>query len=252
MRLGTPGGGAARSGPTINIDNLCLHFAGKKLFDGLCLVLPGGELTALLGASGVGKTSLLRVLAGFVPAQGRVATGSGAGLHGLVAYMGQDDGLLPWSSALSNVTLGDRLRGRRADRARAMMLLDAVGLADRAGALPEALSGGMRQRVALARTLYEDRGVVLMDEPFSGLDQLSRARMQTLAARLLRGRTVLLITHDPMEACRLAQRVLVMSGFPARLSPPLCLDGETPRAVDDKLVLRTQGELLRTLLGQPG
>ncbi len=252
MRLGTPGGGAARSGPTINIENLCLHFAGKKLFDGLCLVLPGGELTALLGASGVGKTSLLRVLAGFVPAQGLVATGSGAGLHGLVAYMGQDDGLLPWSSALSNVTLGDRLRGRRADRARAMMLLDAVGLADRAGALPEALSGGMRQRVALARTLYEDRGVVLMDEPFSGLDQLSRARMQTLAARLLHGRTVLLITHDPMEACRLAQRVLVMSGFPARLSPPLCLDGETPRAVDDPLVLRTQGELLRTLLGQPG
>ncbi len=133
-----------------------------------------------------------------------------------------------------------------------MTLLDQVGMAASAGARPATLSGGMRQRVALARTLYEDRPVVLMDEPFSALDGLSRARMQTLAAGLLHGRTVLLITHDPLEACRIAHRVLVMSGFPATLSPALTVPGPTPRAVDDSAVLATQGALLRTLLGGVG
>ncbi len=237
------------AGPTIVIEGLELRFAGKLLFDNLCLELPGGALTAMLGASGVGKTSLLRVLAGFIAAGGRIGTQDGASLNGLVAYMGQDDLLLPWLTALGNVVVGARLRGGRPDRARALALLESVGLADSAATLPSALSGGMRQRVALARTLYEDRPVVLMDEPFSGLDQLSRARMQTLAATLLRGRTVLLITHDPLEACRLAQRVLVMTGFPATLSPPLSLEGETPRAVDDPVMLTIQGSLLRLLLG---
>ena len=227
-----------------------MRFGQGRLFDDLCLELPAGQLTALLGASGVGKTSLLRVLAGFVPAGGRVTTDEGAPLGGLVAYMGQEDLLLPWRSALANVVLGARLRGVRPDHGRAMGLLEAVGLAGRHAALPATLSGGMRQRVALARTLYEDRPVVLMDEPFSGLDQLSRARMQTLAAGLLRGRTVLLITHDPLEACRLAHHIRVMSGFPAMLSAPLKLASATPRAVDDAAVLQTQGALLRTLLGE--
>ena len=162
--------------------------------------------------------------------------------------MGQQDLLLPWLSAEANVALGARLRGARPDRARARHLLDAVGLAGAQAARPATLSGGMRQRVALARTLYEDRPVVLMDEPFSALDSLTRAQMQSLAARVLAGRTVLLVTHDPMEACRLADRVLVMSGFPATLSEPLHLSGPTPRAVDDPTLLTAQGALLRTLL----
>ncbi len=240
-------------GPAIRIEGLSLRFGTGTLFDSLSLDLPGGELTALLGASGIGKTTLLRVLAGFFPHVGfPVVAGGGARLRGQVAYMGQEDLLLPWLSALGNVVLGSRLRGTRPDRGRALALLDQVGLADRAGARPATLSGGMRQRVALARTLYEDRPVVLMDEPFSALDGLNRARMQTLAAGLLRGRTVLLITHDPLEACRLAQSVLVMSGFPATLSAPLPVPGPTPRAVDDPSVLAIQGALLRRLLGGQG
>ena len=238
--------GIQRRGPPIRIEGLSLDFGGRLLFDDLDLDLPGGELTALLGISGVGKTSLLRVLAGFTQASGTIGTVDGAPLHGLVAYMGQDDFLFPWLSVLGNVTVGDRLRGNRPDRARAAALLDSVALGASAGALPATLSGGMRQRVALARTLYEDRPIVLMDEPFSSLDQVSRARMQNFAADLLRGRTVVLITHDPLEACRLAKQVLVMSGFPAVLSPALVLDGPTPRAVDDPAVLA-----MRTLLGQP-
>ena len=236
------------AGPAVLIDRLSLRFGTGLLFDNLSLELAPGQVTALLGASGVGKTSLLRVLAGFLPAAGTITTADGASLHGHVAYMGQEDLLLPWLSALGNITLGARLRGEPPDRARALALLEQVGLSASAAARPGTLSGGMRQRVALARTLYEDRPVVLMDEPFSALDQLSRARMQTLAAGLLRGRTVLLITHDPLEACRLAHRVLVMEGFPACLSEPVRLEGPTPRNVDDPEVLRAQGALLRVLL----
>jgi putative hydroxymethylpyrimidine transport system ATP-binding protein len=223
--------------------------AGGMLFDRLNMDLPGGEMTALLGASGVGKTSLLRVLAGLeTPLSGRIVAQDGATLANRIAYMGQQDLLLPWLSALGNVMLGARLRGERADPARARRLLVEVGLAGREAALPATLSGGMRQRVALARTLYEDRPIVLMDEPFSALDGLTRARVQTLAAGLLRHRTVLLITHDPLEACRLADSVLVMAGLPARLGETLRLTGATPRAVDDPAVLASQGALLRRLL----
>ncbi len=238
------------TGPGIEVAGLTLRFGGRLLFDRLDLRLPGGELTALLGVSGVGKTSLLRVLAGFSEADGRITTQHGAPLDGLVAYMGQNDLLFPWLSVLGNVVAGDRLRGARPDRQRAAGLLDRVALGGVADALPATLSGGMRQRVALARTLYEDRPVVLMDEPFSSLDQVSRARMQDLAAELLRGRTAVLITHDPLEACRLAQNILVMSGFPAVLSPVPAPAGATPRKVDDPDVLATQGGLLRMLMSQ--
>jgi putative hydroxymethylpyrimidine transport system ATP-binding protein len=131
-------------------------------------------------------------------------------------------------------------------RARADELLRRVGLADAAAARPGALSGGMRQRVALARTLMEDRQVVLMDEPFAGLDAITRYELQALAAELLAGRTVLLVTHDPLEALRLGHRIRVMAGRPVRLddsvgAPP----GAPPRPADQ--VADRQGALLDRL-----
>jgi putative hydroxymethylpyrimidine transport system ATP-binding protein len=127
-------------------------------------------------------------------------------------------------------------------------LLAKVGLAGFGHAFPAELSGGMRQRAALARTLYENRPVVLMDEPFSALDALTRARIQALAAEVLEGRTVLLVTHDPAEACRLAHLLLVLAGSPARLEPPIYVPGVSPRAVDDPDMLAAQGYLMRTLV----
>ena len=235
-------------GPAVRVRDLSLVYDGGKLFDHLNFTLRGGRITALLGASGVGKSSLMRVLAGFVFAPGcTIADGEGASLVGRITYMGQGDLLLPWLTAQANVTMGARLRGQKPDNARALALLAQVGLSAQASAYPCTLSGGMRQRVALARTLYEDKPVVLMDEPFSALDGLNRARMQTLAAELLESRTVLLITHDPLEACRLAHSILVLSGFPATLGAPLLLDGPVPRAVDDPMMLAAQGALLRAL-----
>jgi putative hydroxymethylpyrimidine transport system ATP-binding protein len=131
-------------------------------------------------------------------------------------------------------------------------LLARVGLAERAKDRPAQLSGGERQRVALARTLMEDRPVVLMDEPFSSLDAITRFELQALAAELLTGRTVLLVTHDPLEALRLGHRVQVMAqgsgGAPARLDTALEPAGTPPRDPADPALLAQQAELLKRLI----
>ncbi|MGB0671563.1 MAG: ABC transporter ATP-binding protein [Rhodospirillales bacterium] len=227
-----------------------LAFGGAVLFDDLDMTLEGGRFTVLLGPSGVGKSSLLRLIAGLERrADDAVRCSDGAPLRGRVAWMAQDDQLLPWLSVLDNVLLGPWLRGRpeEADRRKAKGLLADVGLAEAAGARPDALSGGMRQRAALARTLMEDRAVVLMDEPFSALDAVTRLRLQDLAGRLLAGRTVLLVTHDPLEALRLGDRVHVLSGRPARLDDALLPPGAPPRAAGDASLLALQADLLDRL-----
>ncbi len=234
--------------PGLRLHGLTLRHGARTIFAGLDLVVQGGEFLVLLGPSGVGKTGLLRIAAGLsLPQAGTVSATDNHPLAGRVAVMAQQDLLFPWASVIRNVCLGARLRGERPDLARALHLLDRVGLRDHAKALPATLSGGMRQRVAIARTLYENRPFVLMDEPFAALDTVTRARVQDLAADLLSGRTVLLITHDPLEACRLGHRLVVLSGEPARLGPPIRVPGPIPRPLDDPVLLRTQGELMRVL-----
>lgn len=237
------------SPPSLELQGLTLRYQGQTLFEALNLSVPAGQCTALLGTSGIGKTSLLRIAAGLIkPETGEVCASDGLSLAGRVAWMGQQDLLYPWLGALENVMLGSRLRRQRPDTSRALALLDAVGLLEYKKTLPKELSGGMRQRVALARTLYENRPIVLMDEPFSALDAITRASMQTLSAQLLEGRTTLLITHDPFEACRISHNLYIMSGRPARIGPQIRVDGLPPRAPDDSSLLHTQGELLRALL----
>ena len=238
--------------PGLDLHRLALRHGSRTIFEELTLRVPGGRWVALLGPSGVGKTGLLKIAAGLLPAAaGTVSASDGAPLASRIAYMGQQDLLFPWLRVIDNVMVGARLRGERPDRARAETLLERVGLPGRLRALPAELSGGMRQRAAIARTLYEDRPIVLMDEPFSALDSFTRTRIQDLAAELLYGRTVLLITHDPMEACRLGHQLVVLSGEPARLSAPMPVPGRVPRAPDDPALLRIQGRLLRTLGGDP-
>ncbi len=235
----------------VSLHRARLVYDGTVLFDGLDLALPQGRTTCLLGPSGVGKTSLLRLIAGLAsPEPPTEITAALPLAEGAVAYMAQHDLLLPWLDVLENTVLGYRLRGAGDNdeiRQRAVILLSQLGLAHALHQLPATLSGGMRQRVALARTLLEDRPLILMDEPFSQLDAITRWELQDLAGTWLKGRTVLLITHDPLEALRLGHRILVMAGRPATLGTPIEPQGDTPRDPSDPTLLALQAELIARL-----
>ena len=226
-----------------------VSYGGVALFDGLDLHLSAGRTMCLLGPSGVGKSTLLRLVAGLAPAspETRVVASDGSRLAGRVAWMAQQDLLCPWLDVLGNVLLGSSLRGAPPDRERALALIGEVGLADKASALPAALSGGQRQRAALARTLMENRPLVLMDEPFGALDTITRWRLQELAAKLLDGRTVVLVTHDPREALRLGHEIRVIAGQPARLGMPIVPSGAVPRPLDDPDLLALETRLIGEL-----
>lgn len=230
-----------------------LTYGAHDLFRDFEAVLPAGKFAALLGPSGVGKSTLLRAIAGLgpVPEGAGAVTGDGAPAAPFAAFMGQEDLLLPWLSTLDNAALGARLRGEplAAARERARALLAAVGLEHAVDLKPAALSGGMRQRAALARTLAEDRPIVLMDEPFSQLDAITRHGLQDLAARLLAGKTVCMVTHDPAEALRLGDVIWTLSGAPARLTEQPAPPGAPPRALTAELAA-AEARLLVTLAAE--
>jgi len=185
------------------------------LFRNVALELCPGGWTCLLGSSGVGKTTVLRLLAGLETH----GTFSGTLQSSDCSYMAQQDLLMPWLDVLGNVALGARLRGEVIDTERAFALIERVGLTEHTKKYPRQLSGGMRQRAALARTLMEDQDLVLLDEPFSALDAKKRADMQELAHELLSGKTVMLVTHDPAEAARLGDKNCIMDDAGIREMP---------------------------------
>ena len=220
-----------------------VSIAGRALFPPIRLTLMPGRWTALLGDSGVGKSTLLRLVAG-LPIGGRFE--GRIDNPQPVALMAQDPGLLPWLDVRQNAALGARLRGIPADAARLDLILARTGLQDHAAKRPAQLSGGQRQRVALARTLMEDRALVLLDEPFAALDMRMRLAMQDLAAELLGGRTVLMVTHDPAEAARLADHILLLT--PEGLTPAEAPCTPVPRPPTDPGVLACQAALIARLL----
>ncbi|SHH17830.1 putative hydroxymethylpyrimidine transport system ATP-binding protein [Cognatiyoonia sediminum] len=223
---------------------------GRTLFDGITLTLPAAEWTCLLGPSGVGKSTILRLILGLDTAgtfTGSIETSDAKPLDNRISYMAQSDLLLPWLTVLENAVLGARLRDEKPDLDRAQTLLARVGLSDHQTKKPAALSGGMRQRAALARTLMEDRPIVLLDEPFSALDAGTRADMQELAAEVLTDKTVMLVTHDPGEAARMAHQIVLLTPseakqWPVPPIPPI-------RPVDAPETLSAQSELLAHMRG---
>jgi NitT/TauT family transport system ATP-binding protein len=190
----------------------------------LSLSLNKGEIVSIVGPSGCGKTTLLNTLCGLLAPDSGCIRWYGQEIAGQpqnVGYMLQKDLLLPWRTALNNVMLGLEIRGVGAseavDRSRAM--LDQLGLHGFADHYPSTLSGGMRQRVALARTLVNEPRVLLLDEPFASLDFQNKLLIENDTAKLVRegGRSLLLITHDIEEAVSLADRVIVLSKRPTRV-----------------------------------
>jgi NitT/TauT family transport system ATP-binding protein len=213
----------------VRLEGLGLEYATPdgplSAFADLDAVLPRGAIVAFVGPSGCGKTSVVRVVAGLrEPSSGRLRFGDGrdgdgggnSGARARTAVIFQDFGLLPWKTVAANVELPLLLAGLRARerRARAAPLVAELGLADFSRFFPARLSGGMRQRVALARALVQEPEFLLMDEPFSSLDALTRESMQETLLELQRrrGTTVLLVTHSIEEAAYLADSVYVMRG----------------------------------------
>ncbi|MEE4243459.1 MAG: ABC transporter ATP-binding protein, partial [Desulfopila sp.] len=234
--------------PAIVLQDICLDFDGRKLFDHLDLTIAAGKCTCLLGPSGCGKSTLLRLISG-----NRAITYSGtlsfSSTNHDVCWMSQNDLLLPWMSLLDNVMLGARLRRRVNEQVRekAAELLRSAGLSLYKDALPATLSGGMRQRGALLRTLMEERDLVLMDEPFSSLDALTRLKLQDLAAEMTHGKTVLLVTHDPMEALRMAHEIVVFPAVSAQPQKFTGLPGDVPRRPGDPDIVPHYNDLLAQL-----
>jgi NitT/TauT family transport system ATP-binding protein len=190
----------------------------------LSLSLNKGEIVSIVGPSGCGKTTLLNTLCGLLARDSGHIRWYGQEIAGQpqnVGYMLQKDLLLPWRTALNNVMLGLEIRGVAASEAvsRSRAMLDQLGLHGFADHYPSTLSGGMRQRVALARTLVNEPGVLLLDEPFASLDFQNKLLIENDTAKLVRegGRSLLLITHDIEEAVSLADRVIVLSKRPTRV-----------------------------------
>jgi NitT/TauT family transport system ATP-binding protein len=190
-----------------------------------------GEVVAVIGPSGCGKSTLLNIGAGLLPAsEGKAFVDGGevAGPNSHVAFMLQKDLLLPWRTITQNVMFGLEIRGldRAECRRRARALLDNFRLGEFAESFPHQLSGGMRQRAALARTLAVDPSVLLLDEPFSAVDAQTRIVLQQDLAQTLKraGKTALLITHDLLEAVILSDRVLVMSPRPGQIIDEIRVD----------------------------
>ncbi len=212
--------------------------------DGMSFGIRKGELVAVVGPSGCGKSTLLRIIAGLETADSgsvRIGGESPAALtsqHRLgVAF--QDHALLPWLSVGANIALPYRLSGMPVNRARIVQLAAMVGLADFLDSVPRQLSGGMRQRVSIARAIVLEPLLLLLDEPFGALDLVTRwalnREMQSLWASL--GTTTLLITHSVEEAVQLADRVIIMAARPGRIHAEFSVDLPRPRdrAVTDSM-----------------
>jgi NitT/TauT family transport system ATP-binding protein len=228
---------------------------GQQVLSDVSLALEEGEFVCLLGASGCGKSTILNLLAGFEqPDQGQLLikghpiTGPGPD-RGMVF---QQPTLFPWLSVLDNVTFGPRMAGQTREQylTQAERQLRQVGLQDYADHFPWQLSGGMRQRAALARACLPNPDILLMDEPFGALDAQTRLAMQELLTRIWQstGTTLLFVTHDVDEALFLADRVLIMSSQPGRIREELQVPFDRPRSIEDLVAEPAYGQLKRRIL----
>jgi NitT/TauT family transport system ATP-binding protein len=225
------------AGCAVSCRNLRVRFFTPRraitALQGLSLDVAAGEFLTLLGPSGCGKSTFLRVVADLIaPDEGEIrvfgAPPEAARLRRDIGFVFQDPALLPWRTALSNVELPLQVAVARARRAKATPreLLDLVGLKGSESAYPHELSGGMRQRVAIARALASDPKILLMDEPFGALDEITRDRLNEELRRVWRelGLTVLFVTHSIHEAAYLGQRVLMMAANPGRVRATVPVD----------------------------
>ncbi|MCW5731632.1 MAG: ABC transporter ATP-binding protein [Alphaproteobacteria bacterium] len=221
--------------PLVRLENVAKTFPdGLEALAGIDMEVGRGDFVSLLGPSGCGKSTLLRLIAGLAqPSGGQVLWPDGPPAPGRIGYVFQDPTLMPWGDVFDNVYLPLRIagQGRKAARPAVEAALALVGLADFAHAQPHALSGGMRMRVSLARALVTRPALLLLDEPFGALDEITRFRLNDDLLRLWGegGWTVLFVTHSVFEAVFLSQRVLIMGPRPGRIHAAIEIELPQPR-----------------------
>ena len=244
--------------PLFELRDVSKHFAsGTLALDRLSLAVGQGEFVSLLGPSGCGKSTTLRMIAGLAAPSSGTIDWSGEVQQGDVGYVFQEPTLLPWATVFDNVRLPLRLRGVSRSRARdtVMARLDSVGLADRAGAYPRELSGGMKMRVSIARALVTKPRLLLLDEPFAALDEITRHRLNDDMLRLWgeSGVTVVFVTHSVFESAYLSSRIVVMRPRPGRVHADLAMDSgergphyrtsEAYRSATERVLLALEGAI---------
>ena len=245
---------SVKTSPRLHLDGLSRTFSlsngsHRSVLDDISLTVHPGEFVSIIGPSGCGKSTLFNIIAGLdAPSSGAVD------IDGEVAYMPQKDALLPWRSIAANAALGLEVQGvkRREARARVRKWFPRFGLAGFEDSLPFELSGGMRQRAALLRTVVQNKSTLLLDEPFGALDALTKQDLQTWLQQVWAEHewTALLITHDVREAILLSDRVVVLSPRPATVSLVLDVDLPKPRGIDaltSPKFLELERRLLETL-----
>ncbi|MFF8554672.1 ABC transporter ATP-binding protein [Streptomyces sp. NPDC015501] len=241
-------------GHAARLTHVSKSFAGptgaQLVLDDISLDVAPGEFVTLLGASGCGKSTLLNLVAGLDrPSKGSIETPGGR-----PALMFQEHALFPWLTAGKNIELALRLRGvpKAARRTEAERLLELVRLGGAYGKRVHELSGGMRQRVAMARALAQDSQLLLMDEPFAALDAITRDVLHDELTRIWAetNASVLFVTHNVREAVRLAQRVVLLSSRPGRIAREWTVDIEQPRRIEDTAVAELSVEITEELRGE--
>ncbi len=233
------------SGKPLQLEKVCRSFGAVEVLREISLNIRRGEFVAVVGPSGCGKTTLLNLLSGYdQPSSGVISR------EGRVRMVYQQDGLFPWLTVAENIALGLRHIGDEKERGRQVgEMIILIRLQGFENHYPHQLSGGMRQRVELARALAGDSDILLLDEPFSALDYLTRLRMRQELALLLRERprTVALVTHDIEEAAQLADRVIVLSERPAQIRFELSIDAPRPRDLTHPEVVGATHRILTEL-----
>jgi NitT/TauT family transport system ATP-binding protein len=244
------------------VKDLRKSFGPLGVLGGISFSVGPGELVCILGPSGCGKTTMLRIAAGLIPFNSGTVLINGEDIRKSREYLKnvsvvfQEPRLLPWRTARQNVRLSLELRkdGRdEGDLAAVDAALSLVGLAEFASSYPHELSGGMKQRVSLARAIVTEPEILLMDEPLTGLDLRNREELQDEIVRIWSQKkvTLMLVTHDPAEAIHMADRIIVLSGRPTRIKSIISVDLPRPRQRDSDAV-REMGKTIRGLFGEDG